>query len=111
MTFRLALILAAAGLAVASTAALANSPAPAGANGQPFWAGVEWDDDDDDRRRLGAMPLPNAELLKRAGIVRVKEVERDDGRIEVEGVDRNGRELKVYMDARGQRVLNVRRDD
>lgn len=110
MKFKLSLILA-TGVALVSTAAIAGDRPPAAAQGQPFWAGVEWDDDDDNRRRHGAMPLPNADALKRAGMVRVTEVERDDGRIEVEGYDARGQELKIRMDARGQRVLSVRRDD
>lgn len=111
MTIKLPLILAAAGIALASTSANADDRPPAAAKGQSFWAGVNWDDDDDERRRHGTMPLPNANALKSAGVVRVTEVERDDGRIEVEGYDRHGRELNVRMDARGQRVLTVRRDD
>lgn len=110
MKMKLPLIVAAAGIAIASTAAIANTQAPAGAINVPFWSGAVWDDDDYSLPRK-AMPVPNVEVLKRAGMVRVKEVERDDGRIEVEGYDRNGHELEIDMDASGQRILRVRHDD
>jgi hypothetical protein len=103
-----AVAIAAAGIG-AATVALAG-PAPAGAKDQPFFANVHWDDDFDDRRRYGPMPMPDIDAIKRAGIVHVVEVERDDGRIEVEGFDAQGREIKVIMDRQGQRVLSVRRD-
>lgn len=103
-----ALAIVAVGAAAAS-AALAD-PAPAGAKGEPFFANVHWDDDLDDRRRFGPMPVPNADAIKRAGIAQVVEVERDDGRIEVEGYDAQGRKIELRMDRRGQRVLSVRRD-
>lgn len=112
MSIKLPLILsAAAGLAFTATAALADGYQPAAAKGQTYWAGTEWDDDDDDRRRYGAMPVPNANALKRVGLVKIKEVERDDGYIEVEGYNARGEEVEVRMDARGQRVLSVDRDD
>lgn len=93
----------------AGSIALAG-PAPAAARGQPFFANVHWDDDFDDRRRYGPMPVPNADAIKRAGIVHLVEIERDDGRIEVEGFDAQGREIELIMDRQGQRVLSVRRD-
>ena len=111
MKYKLPLILLAATGVVATSAVVAARPAPAEAQGQAYWSDTRWDDDDDDRRVRGAMPVPNAEALKRAGMVRVVEVERDDGRIEVEGYDATGRELDIYMDATGQRVLRVERDD
>lgn len=97
--------------AVTTTAALAADLAPAGAQGNAFWANVHWDDDDDDLRRAGPMPLPSAEALKAAGMVRVVEVERDDGQLEIEGFDAQGRELEIEMDATGQEVLSVKHDD
>lgn len=100
--------IAAAGIG-AATVALAE-PAPAAARNQPYFANVHWDDDLDDRRRYGPMPVPNADAIKRAGIIHLVEVERDDGRIEVEGFDAQGREIKVVMDRQGRRVLSVRRD-
>ena len=93
----------------AATVALAG-PAPAGAKDQPFFANDHWDDDFDDRRRYGPMLVPDANAIKRAGIVDVVEIERDDGRLEVEGFDAQGREIKVIMDRQGKRVLSVRRD-
>lgn len=114
MKIKLPLIaLAAAGVVATSAAAAVAHPvaAPSGAQGQAYWANVQWDDDHDDRARLGAMPLPDAAALKRAGMVRVVEVERDDGFIEVEGYDAKGRELDIRMDAKGTRVLSVERDN
>lgn len=102
-------LLAAAGI-VAASSVVAARPAPPEARGNAYWADAHWDDDDSGRRR-GPMPVPNAEMLKRAGMVRVIEVERDDGRIHVEGYDATGRELEIRMDARGQRILSVDRDD
>ncbi|BAV66677.1 MULTISPECIES: hypothetical protein [Sphingomonadaceae] len=96
------------GIVVASTA-LAE-PVPAAAKNQPFFANAHWDDDFDERRRFGPMRVPNVDAVKRAGIVDVVEIERDDGRLEVEGFDAQGREITLHMDRRGQRVLSVRRD-
>ncbi|MGE4324006.1 MAG: PepSY domain-containing protein [Sphingobium sp.] len=111
MKLKLPLILIVATGVVATSAVVAARPAPPEARGQAYWAETHWDDDDDAARRRGAMPVPNAEVLKRAGMVRVIEVERDDGRIEVEGYDARGRELEIKMDARGQRILSIDRDD
>lgn len=111
MKLKLPFILLAATGAIAASAVVAAQPAPAEARGQAYWADTQWDDDDDDRRNAGPMPVPNAQVLKRAGMVRVVEVERDDGKIEVEGYDARGRELDITMDARGQRVLSIDRDD
>lgn len=93
----------------AATVALAG-PAPAGTRNQPFFANTHWDDDFEDRGRYGPMPVPNADAIKKAGVVHLVEIERDDGRIEAEGFDAQGREIKVVMDRQGQRVLSVRRD-
>lgn len=108
----LAIAGAAAGIAGgAAVAVAAHSPAPAAARGVPYWEGVHWDDDDDHGIRARTpLPLPNAAALKRAGMVRVTEVERDDGYLEIEGYDAKGYELDIRMDARGQRVLSVHRD-
>lgn len=110
MKFKLPLIVLLATGATA-TAVIASDLAPAGAQGQPFWANVHWDDDDDELRRLGPMPLPSEQALKAAGVVRVVEVERDDGQLEIEGYDADGRELDIKMDATGQQVLSVKHDD
>lgn len=90
-------------------------PAPPPAKPAPasdMWANVHWDDQDGPRR-AGPMPKLNSEALRRAGIVKVREVERDDNRIEVEGWDAQGHEVEVKMDSSGQRVLRVKvdRDD
>jgi hypothetical protein len=98
------------GIGTAAATAVLAGPAPAAAKDQPIFAGAHWDDDDDDRRRYGAMSLPNADAIRRAGIVDIVEVERDDGRIEVEGYDAQGRRLELHMDRQGQRVLSQRRD-
>ena len=93
-----------------AVAVAAHSPAPAAAKGVAYWDGVHWDDDDDHGIRTRTpLPLPNAAALKRVGMVRVTEVERDDGYLEIEGYDANGYELDIRMDARGQRVLSVHR--
>lgn len=112
MKFKLPLILIAATGVVATSAAVAARPvpAPAAAKGVAYWSETRWDDDDDDRRYRGPVPVPNAEVLKRAGMVRVLEVERDDGLIEVEGYDSNGRKLEIRMDSKGQRILSIDRD-
>jgi hypothetical protein len=51
------------------------------------------------------------EVIRRAGMVRVKEIEFDDGLIEVEGFDAQGREIKLYMDRDGKKILSKRVDD
>lgn len=100
----------------AASAALAGPSAAALAEAvkDPLYAATHWDDDDDDRfnrlRQASPMPVPDAAAIRRAGIVRVKEVERDDGRIEVEGYDAQGREIDLIMDAAGKRVLSTRRE-
>lgn len=91
--------------------ALAKAQAPAAAKSNPYFANVEWDDDIDDLRvPRTAMPIPNQAALQRAGMVKVKQVERDDDHLEVEGYDRQGREIEVKMDLSGQRVLQVEVD-
>jgi uncharacterized membrane protein YkoI len=98
---------------VGGTAIAAATQAPAAARGIALFDNAHWDDDDDApiNVRRTAMPVPDAKALKAAGMVRVTEVERDDGRIEVEGYDRHGREMDVKMDANGRRVLSVEIDD
>lgn len=99
----------------AATVAIAAVPAPAGTANDPFWTHVHWDDDDDDdhinQRAAVPMPVPDAEAIRRAGMAVVHEVERDDGLIEVEGLDASGRKLDLKMDAQGKRVISVRHDD
>ncbi len=111
MKFKLPIaLLAFAGVAATSAAVIAH-PGPAGAQGDAFWANARWDDDDDHRQSAGSMPVPDADVVRQAGIVRVTEVERDDGHLEIEGYDATGRELEIRMDVEGRRVLSVRHDD
>jgi uncharacterized membrane protein YkoI len=44
------------------------------------------------------------------GIVRLKEIELDDGIWEVEGRDANGREIEMEVEARTGRIIKLRRD-
>lgn len=70
-----------------------------------FWGSAEIEHDDDDNRRYGALPHPSRNALADIGMVRVLEVEWDDGLIEIEGVDARGREIDAVMDRTGQRVI------
>jgi hypothetical protein len=68
---------------------------------------------DDDDARGGALRVSEAQAVRIArgyGMVRVTEVERDDGGWEVEGRDRRGREVKVTINRLG-RVTKVERGD
>lgn len=94
----------------AQAPAAAAPPVVASPGRDDVYAHTDWDDDDDDGRRYGRMPRPDMGSLRAVGIVRVTEVERDDGRIEVEGRDARGREIDVLMDVQGRRVLDVRHD-
>lgn len=119
-------VIAAAAIAGVATAAVSPAPIAATVASAPVesattalqtregpFAYTDWDDDDDDRRRYGPMPRPDIRALNRAGIVRVTDVERDDGRLEIEGYDAQGRKMEARMDIRGQRVLGawLDRDD
>lgn len=116
-------VIAVAALAGVATAAPAPAATSVGAattpsatsvaatqNRDDAFAHTDWDDDDDDRRRYGPMPRPDIRALNRAGIVRVTDVEREDGRLEVEGYDAQGRKMEARMDVQGQRVLGAWRD-
>lgn len=113
----LALALATGGIgATVAVAAIPTTTAPTAVSSAPAqddrtWDGVRWDDDTDDRQVRGPIPRPNVDALRRVGMVRIVEVERDDGHLEVEGYDRQGREIDVKMDASGRQVLAVDRDD
>ena len=96
--------------APATAAAVAAAPASAAGAQDRFWDHTRWDDDGDDRRRYGAMPRPDRAALRAIGIVSVHEVERDDGRLEIEGRDARGREIDVLMDRNGRRVIAHRVD-
>ena len=45
------------------------------------------------------------------GIVKLKEVELDDGIWKVEGVDASGHEIKMMVDARIGAIVKLKRDD
>jgi hypothetical protein len=68
-------------------------------------------DDDDDRNVRSRVSEAQAVRIARGyGMVRVTEVERDDGGWEIEGRDRRGREVKVTINRLG-RVTKVERGD
>ena len=50
------------------------------------------------------------EIAKQQGIVTVEEVDRDNGKWEVEGKDISGKEIEVDIDARSGQVIKVERD-
>ncbi len=50
------------------------------------------------------------EIAKQQGLVTVKEVDRDDGKWEVEGTDASGREIEVDIEISSGKVLKVDRD-
>ncbi|WP_293702205.1 PepSY domain-containing protein [Sphingopyxis sp. UBA6734] len=84
-------------LAIATLAAIPVTPAYA--------------DDDDDRNIRSRVSEAQAVRIARGyGMVRVTEVERDDGGWEIEGRDRRGREVKVTINRLG-RVTKVERGD
>ena len=84
-------------MAIATLAALPVAPAYA--------------DDDDDRNIRSRVSEAQAVRIARGyGMVRVTEVERDDGGWEIEGRDRRGREVKVTINRLG-RVTKVERGD
>jgi len=100
----------------AATTAVAGPGAQALAEAvkDPIYAATHWDDDHDrltGQRKISPMLVPDAAAVRNAGMVRVAEVERDDGRIEIEGYDAKGREIELVMDAGGKRVLSVRREN
>ncbi len=67
-------------------------------------------DDDREKRRTSVTREQAVRIAQGYGMVRVTEVERDDGGWEVEGRDHRGRKLEVKIDRRG-RVVKVERDD
>lgn len=67
----------------------------------------------DDDRKQTRMQVSREQAIRIAqgyGMVRVTDVERDDGGWEIEGRDHRGRKLEVKIDRRG-RVVEVDRDD
>jgi Tfp pilus assembly protein FimT len=87
-------------VAILAVLAALAVPAPALADG-----------DDDRRAAKSAVSREQAVRIARGyGMVRVTDIEQDDGGWEVEGRDHRGRELEVKIDRRG-RVTSVERDD
>jgi hypothetical protein len=106
-------VITAIGIGASSAVFAGGAPTPKAAQNDPFFASAHWDDDDDHynpRRQVAPMPVPDAAAIRKAGIVRVAEVERDDGRIEVEGYDAQGSKIELHMDRTGKRVLSSRVD-
>lgn len=107
-------LITAIGIGTSSVVFAGGSPAPKSAQNNPLFASAQWNDDDDlhnTRGQVTPMPVPDVAAIRRAGIVRVMEVERDDGRIEVEGHDAQGRKIELHMDRMGKRVLSSRLDN
>ncbi len=74
---------------------------------------TEIERDDDWRRASYGRGVTQGEavaIARRYGIVRIDEVEREDGGWEVEGRDRRGREIEIEINSRG-RVTHVEYDD
>ncbi|MFN6953966.1 MAG: PepSY domain-containing protein [Acetobacteraceae bacterium] len=65
---------------------------------------------DDDRCRGPITAERAIEIARRAGMVRVTEVECDDGAWEIEGRDARGREMEVEIDPRTGRILDIEYD-
>ena len=64
---------------------------------------------DDDRPQRGAVTRERAiEIARGYGVVRVEQVEQDDGGWEIEGRDRRGREVEITINRQG-RVTSVER--
>ena len=65
--------------------------------------------DEDDRPQRGAVTRERAiEIARGYGVVRVEQVEQDDGGWEIEGRDRRGREVEITINRQG-RVTSVER--
>lgn len=65
----------------------------------------------DSNRARGGISANEAIAIARShGVVRVTDVDRDDGRWEVEGRNRRGRELEVHINIRNGRVIWIDRD-
>jgi uncharacterized membrane protein YkoI len=65
---------------------------------------------DDDRCRGPVTAERAIEIARQAGMVRVTEVECDDGTWEIEGRDARGREMEVEIDPRTGRILDIEYD-
>lgn len=75
------------------------------------------DDDDGYRRAAGGergLAVSRADAVKIAraeGMVRVKEIERDDGKWELEGCTRTGREIEIDIHGVTGAILEIDLDD
>lgn len=74
--------------------------------------------DDDDRLRGGSaergytLSRNDAIQIARAeGMSRIKETERDDGKWEMEGCTRDGREIEIDIDGRSGAILELEIDE
>ena len=82
--------------------------------GDRRWRDDARDDDRSDRRwdergRSGIDRTQAEHIARENGMARIGEIERDDGGWEIEGRDRNGRELEIELGRDGQ-VLSLERD-
>lgn len=89
--------------------AIAIGIAGAAAIGSPAMA------DDDDRRtaRSPQAGLSIGDVYQRLtadGYTRIEEIERDDGKYEVEARDSQGRQVELDIDAQTGRILEVEHD-
>lgn len=64
----------------------------------------------DDRRRSSISQAEAIRIARGYGMVRILEVERDDGGWEIEGRDHRGRKLEITINREG-RVTSVERGD
>lgn len=93
-------VLAAALVAIGGTA-LAQQPLPA--PGDLPAAGQQ-------QPAQGGVTAEQAlEIARKHGLVHLKEIERDDGKWEVEGTDAEGREIEIEVDLRTGEVVDIER--
>lgn len=74
--------------------------------------------DDDDRLRGGSAERgytlsrdDAAQIARAEGMSRIKETERDDGKWEMEGCTRDGREIEIDIDGRSGAILELEIDE
>ncbi len=65
----------------------------------------------DDRCRGPITAEDAVRIARTVGLVRIEDVDCDDGTWEVEGRDARGREIEVQISPRTGRILDVDRDD
>jgi uncharacterized membrane protein YkoI len=74
-------------------------------------------DEDDSYRRGGSERVHTisrdeaVHIARAEGMTRIKEVERDDGKWELEGCTRNGREIEIDIHGRTGEILELDVDD